>query len=223
LGVDRRSTVVDLAAGTGKLTRLLTKHAARVIAVEPLREMRAMLGKLVPRAETVEGTAEALPLDPGSVDAVFVGEAFHWFDGEQALAEIARVLRSSGGLALLWNRPRWSAAAGLGSLDRLVAGYRSRTLRDEHRYCSGRWREAFEHTHDFAPLSESHHPHEQRVDRDSLLAYVASISYIASLAEAERRAALDEAARLIARHEELLGRGEFVLPYCTDMYWTRRR
>jgi SAM-dependent methyltransferase len=223
LGLDQRSVVVDLAAGTGKLTRLLTEHARRIIAVEPLGEMRTLLHELVPGAEAVEGTAEALPLDGGSVDAVFVGEAFHWFDGERALAEIARVLRPGGGLALLWNRPCWSDAGCLGALDRLLAGYRSPTIGDEHRYRSGRWRQAFGHTDDFASLSESRHSHEQRLDGDSLLAYVASISYIASLPEAEQHAALDEAARLIAIHEDPLTRGELLLPYCTDMYWTRRR
>ena len=83
-------TVVDLAAGTGKLTRELVRTGAEVIAVEPLAEMRA---ELPPEATALEGTAEAIPLGDGSADAVTVAQAFHWFDAEPALAEIHRVLR----------------------------------------------------------------------------------------------------------------------------------
>ena len=96
-------TVVDLAAGTGKLTRLLLATGAEVVAVEPVAEMRAALPA---GARTVDGTAEAMPLTTASADAVAVAQAFHWFDGDAALAEIHRVLRPGGALALVWNRRR---------------------------------------------------------------------------------------------------------------------
>src|SRR5262245_17599074 len=98
LGLDRNSDVLDLAAGTGRLTRLLTERVARVIAVEPDAAMRAVLSGTTDCHAVLDGTAEAIPLEDSSVDAVFVAEAFHWFDTGPALAEIARVLRPCGGV-----------------------------------------------------------------------------------------------------------------------------
>jgi ubiquinone/menaquinone biosynthesis C-methylase UbiE len=98
--------VLDLAAGTGKLTRLLVPHA-EVTAIEPVDGMRAVLEQQVPGAHVLAGTAEEIPLPDESVDAVFAAEAFHWFDLERAPAEIARVLRAGGHLAVLFNRPGW--------------------------------------------------------------------------------------------------------------------
>jgi SAM-dependent methyltransferase len=96
-------TVLDLAAGTGKLTRLLLARAARVIAVEPLAGMRAQLARTAPAAEILDGHAAGIPLADASVDAVLVAEAFHWFATPQTLAEVRRVLRPGGGLGLMWN------------------------------------------------------------------------------------------------------------------------
>jgi ubiquinone/menaquinone biosynthesis C-methylase UbiE len=97
LGLEPDATVLDLAAGTGKLTRPLRERFAHVIAVEPDDAMRAYLG-----GDVRAGSAEAIPLEDASVDAVFVGDAFVWFDAPRALAEIDRVLRSGGGLVLMW-------------------------------------------------------------------------------------------------------------------------
>jgi ubiquinone/menaquinone biosynthesis C-methylase UbiE len=91
-------TVVDLAAGTGKLTRPLAATGATVVAIEPVAEMRARIGPAAERA--LDGTAEAMPLPDGSADAVTVGQAFHWFDGPAALAEIHRVLRPAARLVI---------------------------------------------------------------------------------------------------------------------------
>jgi ubiquinone/menaquinone biosynthesis C-methylase UbiE len=97
LGLSPDATVLDLAAGTGKLTRPLRERLAHVIAVEPDTGMRAFVG-----GDARAGSAEAIPLADASVDAVFVGDAFPWFDAPRALAEIERVLRPGGGFALLW-------------------------------------------------------------------------------------------------------------------------
>ena len=98
------ATVVDLAAGTGKLTCRPAPHRARVLAVEPVAGMREVLREAVPWVEIFEGTAEQMPFPDGSVDAVTVGQAFHWFRGDEALAEIDRLLRPGGRLGLVWNR-----------------------------------------------------------------------------------------------------------------------
>ena len=95
--------VLDLGAGTGKLTRVLVARYRRVVAVEPLDGMRAILEQVVPGAESLAGSAEAIPVADASVDAVFAAQAFHWFANDEAVAEIARVLRPGGLLALVWN------------------------------------------------------------------------------------------------------------------------
>jgi len=96
--------VLDLGAGTGKLTRVLADRYSRVIVVEPLPELRTILGERVPEADVRAGAAERIPLDDAAVDAVFAAQSFHWFANDVAVGEIARVLRPGGVVALLWNR-----------------------------------------------------------------------------------------------------------------------
>jgi ubiquinone/menaquinone biosynthesis C-methylase UbiE len=108
LGLMPGSRVLDLAAGTGKLTRQLVRRGLDVVAVEPGDEMRGVLERVVPEVEALAGAAEAIPLPDASVDAVTVGQAFHWFDRDAAIAEMRRVLRPGGCAALLWNR--WDEA-----------------------------------------------------------------------------------------------------------------
>src|SRR5438132_13950179 len=95
--------VLDVGAGTGKLTRVLARRYARVTAIEPLDGMRAILERVVPGVEALAGRAEQLPLPEGAVDAVFAGQAFHWFANDDAVAELGRVPRSVGGLGLRWD------------------------------------------------------------------------------------------------------------------------
>jgi len=111
LGLERGAAVLDLAAGTGKLTRRLAGRFGSVTAVEPLAGMRAVLEERIPFVRVLAGTAEAIPLGDASVDAVFVAEAIHWFDPAAAVAEIARVLRPRGGAAVLYNRLDWQDEA----------------------------------------------------------------------------------------------------------------
>jgi ubiquinone/menaquinone biosynthesis C-methylase UbiE len=103
LGLERSSAVVDLAAGSGKLTRALARRFDEVVAVEPNDDMRAVLAQRSGGIRVRAGTAERMPLADASADAVFVGDAFHWFDGPAAVDELARVLRPRGGVALVWN------------------------------------------------------------------------------------------------------------------------
>ncbi|MGZ4310266.1 MAG: class I SAM-dependent methyltransferase, partial [Gaiellaceae bacterium] len=103
LGLEADAIVLDLGAGTGKLTRSLVPRFSQVVAVEPDDAMRAVLEEVVPEAEALAGRGEAIPLGDESVDAVFTAEAFHWFAGDESVAEIARVLRPRGALVILWN------------------------------------------------------------------------------------------------------------------------
>jgi SAM-dependent methyltransferase len=199
--------VLDLAAGTGKLTRSLLDAGVEVTAVEPVAEMRVVLPA---RAHALEGTAEAIPLEPGSVDAVTVGQAFHWFDGEAALAEVARVLRPRGLLALLWNRRVLDDPVNA-AIEELVGPHRGEV--PAHR--TGAWRAAFEHTPLFGPLEERSFDHVLEQDADGLEARVASISFIAGLDQAER-------GRVLERVRALAADGAVSVPYRTEVHLTRR-
>jgi ubiquinone/menaquinone biosynthesis C-methylase UbiE len=220
LGLDASSTVIDLAAGTGKLSRRLAGRVGRLIAVEPLAEMRAVLATTVPSAEIVVGTAESIPAADGTVDAVTVGEAFHWFDGDAALAEIHRVLRPGGGLALFWN---WSGeeqeqpwATALGSV---LDDARRPLVRPQNRPYTGIWRQAFERTQLFQPLEQYEVLWRARFSIERYLQMIASWSWVAALPNDERAALLDGIAAALAPHA---GDG-LDIGFRTEVDVTRRR
>jgi len=216
LGLGPDSEVLDLAAGTGKLTRKLVPRVARVVAVEPDDEMRGLLARLVPEAEPLPGKAEGIPLPDGSFDAVFVGEAFHWFDGDLALAEIARVLRSRGGLALFWNEPVREEEPAIGAEAVRVAEEAIRRGGEPGgpRYQSGVWRAPFAAA-PFEALRETSFEHEEVVGADEVAAYVLSISSVASLPAEERRS-------VGKRLRELVPAADYRRFLRADLYWTRR-
>jgi SAM-dependent methyltransferase len=169
-------TVVDLAAGSGKLTRPLAALGCEVIAVEPVAEMRAAIGSAAARA--LDGTAEAIPHPDNSADAVTVGQAFHWFDGPRALAEIERVLRPGGALALVWNRRPSESSALHRAISEIIAPYRG----DAPSHASGAWRDTFAGRE----LTEVRFDFTQRMDADAVADRVGSTSFIAALDEATR-------------------------------------
>jgi SAM-dependent methyltransferase len=190
LAIPRGSVVLDLAAGSGKLTRLLLGTGASVIAVEPVAEMRAALPAGV---TSLPGTAEEIPLDASCVDLVTVAQAFHWFDGPAALKEIHRVLRPGGRLALLWNR-RVEDDPVNQAIEAILTPHRAEV--PTHR--GDAWRAAFERTDLFGPLDERVFPNEQLLDADGLADRVGSISFIASLPDTERALVLSAARELAA-------------------------
>jgi SAM-dependent methyltransferase len=210
--------VLDVAAGTGKLTALLVGTGAEVLAVEPVDEMRAVLERALPGVRALPGTAEAIPLPGGAVDAVTVGQAFHWFRGDEALAEIHRVLRPGGGLGLVWNA-RDESVAWVGRLTEIMEPHRGDA--PTHRF--GAWQPAFERTVLFGRLGHATLKHVHRLTPDGVVARVASVSFVASLPELERERVLTEARNVLATDPETRGRGEVELPYRSDVYWTRRR
>ena len=191
-------TVVDLAAGTGKLTRLLVPSGADVITIEPIAEMRAK----IENARVLAGTAEAIPLEDASVDAVTVAQAFHWFRADEALREIHRVLRPGGGLALVYNvrderDPVQAAASAI--MQPLEENVPRRGKRN--------WSEVIDAS------ETATFDHAQLVDEDAFVERFTSVSFIAA-ASSEERAAIEEQLRALARDVGTPIR----LPYVTEIY-----
>jgi SAM-dependent methyltransferase len=206
------ATVLDLGAGTGKLTRLLVRRYAQVIAVEPLDGMRAILARVVPDARALPGRAEEIPLPDAAVDAVFAAQAFHWFAHDEAVAEIARVLRPGGTFCLVWNgpdddRPNPLPGPFLAYLGELRA---ERSVLDEDL--------SFAEVIGRGPFGEVHEasvPHDHVLDRDGLVANASSVSWIASRDEDEREAVL-------GRLASLLPGGTYAVPNLANVLWAVR-
>jgi SAM-dependent methyltransferase len=195
-------TVLDLAAGTGKLTRLLVPSGANVIAVEPIREMREQITGVVALA----GTAERIPLTDDYVDAVTVAQAFHWFDADAALREIHRVLRAGGGLALIWNA-RDERDPLQASLSEIFDQYEGDTPRRQNRD----WKTLLAGSGLFERARRVLFPHVQPVDEQGVVDRVLSVSFMASLPEAERGD--------VERRVRALAKGATQLPYMTELYY----
>jgi SAM-dependent methyltransferase len=210
LGLGFDSTIVDLGAGTGKLTRALLVTGARVIAVEPGDAMRAELERALPEVEALRGAAENIPLADASVDCIAVGSAFHWFRHDEALPELHRVLRRGGGLALLWNSRDRDQPIHREIGDLIEPFVRRGRPGPEH------WADALRRSNLFSAPEEAHFPWVQKLDADGLVARVGSISFIAS-ASPEARAELAGLLRGVAAR---LG-GTVDFPYVTDVYVSR--
>jgi SAM-dependent methyltransferase len=207
---DEPSDVVDLGAGTGKLTRALVSLGHRVTAVEPLAEMRSQLESAVPGVRAVGGNAESMPLEDASTDVVTCAQAFHWFDHAVALPEIARVLRPEGSLALVWNtrddRETWVAElSGIIGSESVGAGDVNGKIGE-----SGL----------FGAVEKAEFRFEQVLGRERLLDLVLSRSYCAKLPEADREPILEAVGRL---YDTTAGAEGVRLPYVTECFRARRR
>lgn len=189
--------VLDLGAGTGKLTSVLLDLGLEVVAVEPSEQMRA---RIPARAEVLAGTAEAVPLPDGSVDAVLVGQAFHWFDVDASLAEMARVLRPGGTVGLLWNE-RDESAEWVRAVWELWSG-------DPERMDASA---PFASVDGFSAPEHERFEHSQPLDADLLVDLVASRSELITMPE-------DERVEVLHRVRELAPDGPFALPYVTDAW-----
>jgi SAM-dependent methyltransferase len=212
LKITPSSAVLDLGAGTGKLTQSLVPTGARVVAVEPVDAMRSQLAAHLPSVATVAGTAEAIPLATGSVDAVVVAQAFHWFDATRALDEIHRVVRPWGGLGLVWNA-RDLSVDWVAEMARIVDAYGDAI----RRYETEAWRAAFP-APGFGPLDERRFPNVQEITPAGIVERAASTSFIARLPENERMKVLDGVRELIASHPQTKGRKMIAFPHETRVY-----
>ncbi|WP_067499800.1 class I SAM-dependent methyltransferase [Actinoplanes sp. TFC3] len=196
-----RPKVLDLGAGTGKLTRQIAARGLDVTAVDPSAEMLDQLRAVLPGVPTHVGTAEAIPLPDHSLDAAVCAQAWHWVDPHRAIPELARVLSPGATLALIWNlrdeRTDWVRRLGeiIGSPE---------MERDARM------------NPPFGPVERRDFPWTHRLTADQLLDMVASRSYIILLSDTDRAAVLDEVRTLTRTHPDLAGRPEFELPYITE-------
>lgn len=217
LHIDALSSVIDLGAGTGKFTRLLSTLAPTLIAVEPVAAMGAQLTKLLPDVRLVNGTAESIPLPAASADAVVCAQAFHWFSTEAALAEIHRVLKPDGRLGLVWN-VRDESVDWVAAITDIITPYEG----DTPRFYTGRWREAFTGEYFSEPemtcFPYSHVGSPQEVIMDRFL----SVSFIAALPEASKAVVTAQLQALIDTHPSLKGRDTVAFPYQTQAYVCHR-
>jgi SAM-dependent methyltransferase len=205
LAGDEPRDVVDLGAGTGKLTRALVALGHRVTAIEPLPEMLELLPAAAPGAFAILGNAEIIPLPDAHADVVTCAQSFHWFDHALALPEIARVLRPGGRLALVWNTrdesdpwvARLSAAIGSESIGENDV--------EEPIAASGL----------FGPVEATEFRFEQQLDRETLLELVLSRSYCAKLPPEERAPILEAVGAL---YDEAAGADGIRLPYVTECF-----
>lgn len=185
--------VLDLGAGTGKLTRALAAAGLEVTAVEPQAEMRERLRAGTPGVKALAGAAERIPLGDAAVAAVTVADAFHWFDAPAALAEIRRVLAPGGGLAVVNALPDWSALPAADELGRLLS-----ELRPEHPFFDGpAWAEQVRAEAGWTEPRDLSIAVSQPTSVEQLVAYIASISFVAMLHSEPRAALLGRAAELL--------------------------
>lgn len=207
---DGQVRVLDLAAGTGKLTRQIVARGLEVVAVEPSEAMRNELEQALPGVISLAGSAEDIPLEDGSVDVVLVAQAWHWVDTRRAVREVARVLSPGGRLGLVWNvrdeRESWAA-----QLDRIMrrGGVQETNTTDP-------------------PVGPPFEPIERfdvewtyNLKPQALLDLVNSRSYIITLPDDQRAELLDDVRELLARHPALAGRAEIGMPYITRCSRTR--
>jgi SAM-dependent methyltransferase len=195
--------VIDLGAGTGKLTRQIRDRGLEVTAVDPSEGMLAELTRVVPGVTAVQGSAEDIPLPDGSADAVLAAQAWHWVDPARAVPSVARVLTPGGRLGLLWNlrdrRSDW-----IRRLEDIIG-----TRSDPPAAVLGPL---------FGPVQTTRFAWSHTIGPERLIDLVASRSAIILLPPDERAAVLGEVRKLAATHPDLVGRTEFAVPYVTHCF-----
>jgi SAM-dependent methyltransferase len=217
LGISPKSVVLELGAGTGKLTRLLAPRTGLYIPLEPLAAMRGQFRHALPNGPLVAGIAEKLPIHDSRIDSIVAAQAFHWFDIPRAMEEMHRVLRPGGTVGLLWNA-RDESVDWVHRATEILDRYEDRTPR----YRRGAWRQAWDRCPGFGPLEKLSFPFVQRLDRRTAIERFTSVSFIASLDDlrfAEVETALKD---LLDTHPQTAGRDEIELPHKCELYISRR-
>lgn len=212
----------DLAAGTGVLSCLLAARGFRLVAVEPLDEMRKRGAQAASERgfpiEFAAGVAEAIPLADESVEAVVCGQAFHWFDADAALREIHRTLKPGGGVALLWNNWDWQRIEWLAGVERLITKYNP--SHDPY-YRAKDWAQIVDASRLFGPAQRFEHTHDRQAATGEILGLVESFSYVRIILPEARQQLMQEIATLVEGAQPTSGQG-LRLRYRTELYVARK-
>jgi SAM-dependent methyltransferase len=203
---ERPLRVADIGAGTGILSRLVRRLGHEVIAVEPDELMRAHLGRVSPGIAVLAGTAEEIPLPDRSVDAVVAGQAYHWFEPARAHPEIARVLRSGGVFAALWNDADPSTPWTMRLVDIIDGAGAAADVRSVSDFGPH-----------FGPVTPAEFRHAVSVTPDDLVALATTRSpYLVATQKGQQD--LVDAIRRLTAGPELAGREQIMMPYLTRVH-----
>jgi ubiquinone/menaquinone biosynthesis C-methylase UbiE len=215
LRVSPHGTVVDLASGTGKLTRELVARGLNTIAVEPVEGMRRTFSSVLPDIPLLAGTAEEMPLEDNSVDAITAAQAAHWFDAARAVTEFHRVLRPGGRIALIWN-VRDESFDWVRRVTEIIDPYEraNGTPRYKHRA----WQPPFDQSLLIKAVGKRRFPYGQPMNRERFLDRFTSCSFIAILDDVSNREVLGKLSDLVRTHPDLAGKTDFEQPYVTEVY-----
>ncbi|MCO7518208.1 MULTISPECIES: class I SAM-dependent methyltransferase [unclassified Pseudomonas] len=217
LGIARGTPVLDLGAGTGKFTRLLSTLAPQLTAVEPVAAMRGQFAAHLPGVPVLDGSAQHIPLADASQQVLVCAQAFHWFASSDALAEMHRVLAPGGRLGLVWN-VRDESVDWVARITAIITPYEG----DTPRFHNGRWRAAFDGRWFSAPqLTTLPHVHPGS-PQAVILERLRSVSFIAALPQAEQDQLMGQLQALIDSHPDLKGREHIAFPYQTQAYVCQR-
>jgi SAM-dependent methyltransferase len=212
--------VVDVGAGTGRLSEPLLQMGADVVAVEPLDRMRAILARNIGAERALAGSAEALPLEDASVDGAVIGDAWHWFDGARAADELHRALRPGGGVVVCALLVDWDAVGGAPTwADEVEAAIEALRAAAQHPSHNRSHRpDGLDGHPGFAPVERRAERFVHRTGRDAMLDHLASMSMIASLPPPRRDSVLSDLEAILVRH----GFVRVDVPLIAQLWVTRR-
>jgi ubiquinone/menaquinone biosynthesis C-methylase UbiE len=214
---NKPDTIIDLGAGTGKLTRLLGPIGAReIIAIEPVLAMREKLKNIPIITKIIDGTAEHIPFEDNTIDIIICAQAFHWFANHRALAEINRVLKPNGFLILIWNSPDDSGNEWAENIKKYIESFKPHDTLSSEKL---EWKNAFDNQNFFSSEQHKQFTHKQRVTRDLVMNLILSISFVAALPAEEKTKLIDEVRKMLDNTEEIRDVQEFDERLFTDVYW----
>jgi SAM-dependent methyltransferase len=212
--------ILDVGAGTGRLSAPLLAAGYDVVAVEPLDEMRAILAGHIGSERALAGCAEALPIDDASVDGAVCSDAWHWFDGARAGDELARVVRPGGGVVICVSYPRWRDSGDAPDWWLDLGAVHAALPKHDHPAFSGCFEPDRLGSHPaFDEMEARNELFVHHTDREGIVAHWASMSFVATLPERQHAELLEELDAMLARR----GIDDVDIPYRAELWITRRR